>query len=150
MEYQNSATIEDILSYLIRKKKYYKKILELTEKQEEAIQSNNTRELNLIITEKENSIKEIKRLDKLNIKIQEELRSKNRNLTLDKRLYSLLNQLQSIITKIRNYDLDSITLLHSSIKSTKTRLNRLSKRKRAQQSMRYQGIQPSRFVDVIQ
>ena len=150
MEYQNAATIEDILSYLIRKKKYYKKILELTEKQEEAIQSNNTRELNLIITEKENSIKEIKRLDKLNIKIQEELRSDNKNLTLDKRLYSLLNQLQSIITKIRNYDLDSITLLHSSIKSTKTRLNRLSKRKRAQQSMRYQGIQPSRFVDVIQ
>ncbi len=150
MEYQNAATIEDILSYLIRKKKYYKKILELTEKQEEAIQSNNTRELNLIITEKENSIKEIKRLDKLNIKIQEELRSNNRNLTLDKRLYSLWNQLQSIITKIRNYDLDSITLLHSSIKSTKTRLNRLSKRKRAQQSMRYQGIQPSRFVDVIQ
>jgi hypothetical protein len=150
MEYQNAATIEDILSYLIRKKKYYKKILELTEKQEKAIQSNNTRELNLIITEKENSIKEIKRLDKLNIRIQEELRSDNKNLTLDKRLYSLLNQLQSIITKIRNYDLDSITLLHSSIKSTKTRLNRLSKRKRAQQSMRYQGIQPSRFVDVIQ
>ena len=150
MEYQNAATIEDILSYLIRKTKYYKKILELTEKQEEAIQSNNTRKLNLITTEKENSIKEIKRLDKLNIKIQEELRSDNKNLTLDKRLYSLLNQLQSIITKIRNYDLDSIALLHSSIKSTKTRLNRLSNRKRAQQSMRYQGIQPSRFVDVIQ
>ena len=150
MEYQNAATIEDILSYLIRKKKYYKKILELTEKQEEAIQSNNTKKLNLITTEKENSIKEIKRLDKLNIKIQGELRSNNRNLTSDKRLHSLLNQLQSIITKIRNYDLDSITLLHSSIKSTKTRLNRLSKRKRAQQSMGYQGIQPSRFVDVIQ
>jgi hypothetical protein len=150
MEYQDAANIEDILSYLIRKKKYYKKILELTEKQEEAIQSNNTRKLNLITTEKENSIKEIKRLDKLNIRIQEELRSDNKNLTLDKRLYSLLNQLQSIITKIRNYDLDSIALLHSSIESTKTRLNRLSKRKRAQQSMRYQGIQPSRFVDVIQ
>jgi len=149
MEYQNAANSEDKLSYLIRKKKYYKEILELTEKQEEAIQSNNTRKLNLITTEKENSIKEIKRLDKLNIKIQEELRSNNRNLTSDKRLHSLLNQLQSIITKIRNYDLDSIALLHSSIKSTKTRLNRLNKRKRAQQSMRYQGIQPSRFVDVI-
>jgi len=150
MGYQNATNIEDILSYLIRKKKYYKKILELTEKQEEAIQSNNTRKLNLITTEKENSIKEIKRLDKLNIKIQEELRSNNRNLTSDKRLHSLLNQLQSIITKIRNYDLDSIALLHSSIKSTKTRLNRLKKKKRAQQSMRHQGIQPSRFVDVIQ
>ena len=150
MGYQNTTNIEDILSYLICKKKYYKKILELTEKQEEAIQSNNTKKLNLITTEKENSIKEIKRLDKLNIKILEELRSNNRNLTSDKRLHSLLNQLQSIITKIRNYDLDSIALLHSSIKSTKTRLNRLNKRKRAQQSMRYQGIQPSRFVDVIQ
>jgi hypothetical protein len=150
MKYQNAANIEEKLSYLIRKKEYYKKILELTEKQEEAIQSNNTRKLNSITTEKENSIKEIKRLDKLNIKIQEELMSDNKNLTLDKRLYSLLNQLQSIITKIRNYDLDSIALLHSSIESTKTRLNRLSKRKRAQQSMRYQGIQPSRFVDVIQ
>ena len=149
MEYQNAANSEDKLSYLIRKKKYYKEILELTEKQEEAIQSNNTRKLNLITTEKENTIKEIKRLDKLNIKILEELRSNNRNLTSDKRLHSLLNQLQSIITKIRNYDLDSIALLHSSIKSTKTRLNRLNKRKRAQQSMRYQGIQPSRFVDVI-
>jgi len=150
MGYQNATNIEGILSYLISKKKYYKKILELTEKQEEAIQSSNTRKLNLITTEKENSIKEIKRLDKLNIKILEELRSNNRNLTSDKRLHSLLNQLQSIITKIRNYDLDSIALLHSSIKSTKTSLNRLNKRKRAQQSMRYQGIQPSRFVDVIQ
>ncbi len=150
MEYQNTANIEEILSYLTRKKKYYEKILELTEKQEEFIQSNNTRKLNLITTEKENCIKDIKRLDKLNIKIQDELRTNNKNLTLDKRLHSLLNQLQSIIIKIRNYDLDSISLLHSSIKSTKTRLNILNKRKKVQQSMRYQGFHPSRFVDVIQ
>ncbi len=150
MEYQNTVNIEEILSYLIRKKKYYDKILDLTEKQEEAIQSNNTKKLTLITTEKENSIKEIKRLDKLNVRIQEELKSNNKVLTLDKRLYSLWNQLQSIITKIRNYDLDSISLLHSSIKKTKTSLDRLNKRKRAQQSMRYQGIHPSRFVDVIQ
>ncbi len=150
MEYQNTANTEEILSYLIRKKKYYDKILDLTEKQEEAIQSNNTKKLTLITTEKENFIKEIKRLDRLNIKIQEELRTNNKGLTLDKRLYSLWNQLQSIITKIRNYDLDSISLLHSSIKQTKTSLDRLNKRKRAQHSMRYQGIHPSRFVDVIQ
>ncbi len=150
MEYQNTANTEEILSYLIRKKKYYDKILDLTEKQEEAIQSNNTKKLTLITTEKENFIKEIKRLDKLNIKIQEELRTNNKGLTLDKRLYSLWNQLQSIITKIRNYDLDSISLLHSSIKQTKTSLDRLNKRKRAQHSMRYQEIQPSWFVDVIQ
>ncbi len=150
MEYQNATNIEEILSYLIRKKKYYEKILELTEKQEEVIQSNNTKKLNLITTEKENYIKEIKRLDRLNIKIQEDLKLNNKKLTLDKRLYSLLNQLQTIITKIRNYDLDSISLLHSSIKSTKTKLNRLNKIKVTQQSMRYQEFHPSRFVDVIQ
>ena len=150
MEYQNTVNIEEILSYLIRKKKYYDKILDLTEKQEEAIQSNNTKKLTLLTTEKENSIKEIKRLDKLNIEIQEELRTNNKVLTLDKRIYSLWNQLQTIITKIRNYDLDSIALLHSSIKKTKTSLDRLNKRKIAQHSMRYQGIHPSRFVDVIQ
>ena len=110
MEYRNSANREEIRSYLIRKTKYYEKILELTEKQEEAIQSNNPKKLNLITTGKENYIKEIKYLDKLNIKIQEELRANHKTLTLDKRLYSLLTQLQSIITKIRNYDLDSISL----------------------------------------
>lgn len=150
MEYQNATDIEEILSYLICKQKYYEKILKLTEKQEEAIQSNNTKQLNLITTEKGNYIKEIKRLDKLNRKIQEELRSNNTNLKSDKRLYSLLNQLQSIITKIQNYDLDSISLLHSSIQNTKSRLYRLNKRKRAQQSMKYQATHPSRFVDVIQ
>jgi len=150
MEYQNTTNIEETLSYLTRKQKYYERILELTEKQEEAIQSNNTKKLNLITTEKENYIKDIKRLDKLNIKIHEELRPNSRSLKLDKRLYSLLNQLQSIITKIRNYDLDSISQLHSSMKTTKTRLDRLNKRKIAQQSMRQHTIHSSRFVDVIQ
>ena len=150
MEYQNTVNIEEILSYLIHKKKHYDKILDLTEKQEEAIQSNNTKKLTLLTTEKENFIKEIKRLDKINIEIQEELRTNNKVLTLDKRIYSLWNQLQTITTKIRNYDLDSIALLHSSIKKTKTSLDRLNKRKIAQHSMRYQGIHPSRFVDVIQ
>lgn len=148
MKYQNATNIEATRSYLTLKKKYYKKILELTEKQEEAIKSNNTKKLSLITTEKENHIKEIKHLDRLNIKLQEELKSNNNNLTSDKRLYSLLNQLQTIITKIQNYDLDSISLLHSSIKNTKTRLNRLNKRIKTQRSMKYQGFHPSRFVDV--
>ncbi|MGR3292464.1 MAG: flagellar export chaperone FlgN [Candidatus Scalindua sp.] len=149
MENLNTVNGEEILSYLIRKQKYYEKILELTEKQEEAIQSNNTKKLNLITTEKENYIKEIKRLDRLNIKAQEGLRTNNKTLIQNKRLYSLLNQLQSIITKIRNYDLDSISQLHSSVKDTKTRLNRLNERIRAQQSMRHQEIHSPRFIDVL-
>lgn len=150
MEYQNATNMEEMVSYLIRKKKYYEKILELTKKQEEAIQSNNITKLSLITSEKENHIKEIKHLDKHNIKILEELGSNNQNLTLDKPLDSLLNQIQSIISQIHNYDLESISLLHSSIKSTKAKLNRLNKGKRAQHSTRYQGFHPSRFVDIIQ
>ncbi len=150
MEHMNIDNIEEIFSYLIRKKEYYEKILELTEKQDEAIQSDNTRKLDLITTAKENCIKEIKRLDKLNIKIQEELKTNSKALTSDKRLSPLLDQLQSIITKIQNYDLDSISLLHSSIKNTKAKLGRLNKRKISHQSMKYQGVYQSRFVDVIQ
>lgn len=150
MENLNTANREEILSYLNRKQKYYEEILKLTEKQEKAIQSNNIKELNLITTAKENYIKEIKRLDRLNKKAQEGLSTNNKTLILDKRLYSLLNQLQSTITKIRNYDLDSISQLHSSVKDTKTRLSKLSKRMRAQQSMRHQEVHSPRFVDVFQ
>jgi hypothetical protein len=150
MEKQNTSNREEIFSYLIRKQEYYEKILELTEKQEEAIQSNNTKKLNLITTEKENYIKEIKRLDKRNLKMYEELMADKNSLTQDKRLYPLLEQLRSIITKIRNYDHDSISQLHSSVKDTKSRLNTINKRMRAQQSLRNQGINTPRFVDIFQ
>ncbi|MCP4253186.1 MAG: flagellar protein FlgN [Candidatus Scalindua sp.] len=150
MENLNTSNREEMLSYLIRKQEYYDKILELTEQQDEAIQSNNTEKLNQITTEKENYIKEIKRLDKLNIKAHEELRTNNKHFVQDKQLYFLLNQLQSTIIKIQNYDLDSISQLHSSVKSTKTRLGSLNKRVRAQKSMRYQKIPSARFVDVLQ
>ncbi len=149
MKNQNTADREEILSYLIRKQQYYERILDLTKKQVEAIQSNNTSTLNLITTEKENYIKEIKRLDKLNIKIYEELRINNKSLMQDKRLYSLLNQLQSIIIKIQNYDLDSMSQLDSLMKDTKGRLSKINKRARMQESIRYQEIHPPRFVDVI-
>ncbi|ODS32463.1 MAG: FlgN protein [Candidatus Scalindua rubra] len=65
--------IEEIISYLNRKKEYYEKILKLTKKQEEAIKSSNIKELTLLITEKESYIKNIKRLETLNIKLQEEI-----------------------------------------------------------------------------
>ncbi len=150
MKTPDTADREEILSYLTHKQEYYEEILELTEKQDEAIQSNNTEKLNLITTEKESYINEIKRLDKLNAKAHEALRMGNENLIQDKQLYSLLNQLQSTIVKIRNYDLDSISQLDSSVKNTKNKLGRLNKRMRAQQSMRHQRINSPRFVDVLQ
>jgi len=150
MKNMSATNREEILSYLTSKKKYYDKILKLTEEQVKAIESSNTKRLSLIITDKENYIKEIKRLDKINIKTYEELRINNKRLIQDKQLYSLLNQLQSIIVKIRNYDLNSISRLQSSVDDAKSRLNGLNKRMRAQQSMRHQGISSPRFVDVFQ
>ncbi len=150
MENLNTTDREEMLSYLIRKQEYYEKILELTEQQDEAIQSNNTEKLSLITTEKENCISKIKRLDTLNTKAHEELRTNNKRLIQDKQLYSSLNQLQSTIIKIRNYDMDSISKLESSVRNTRSRLNGLNKRMRAQKSMRYQKILSPRFVDVLQ
>ena len=150
MKYQNVAHIEVIISYLIRKKEYYEEILKLTKKQADIIKSSNINELNLIITSKEKYVKDIKHLDELNIKIQEEIISNRENLMLDKQFNSLLRQLQSIITELMHYDQDSISLLSSSIDNTKTKINNLNKRRRAQQSMREQGIRPPRLVDVLQ
>ena len=70
MKYQNVAYSEEIISYLTQKMKYYNKLLELTKKQADVIESSNTNELNLIITAKEKYVKDIKHLDELNIKIQ--------------------------------------------------------------------------------
>lgn len=150
MKYQNVAHIEEIISYLTRKKEYYKKILEINKKQAGIIKSSNTNELNLIITAKEKYVKDIKHLDELNIKIQEGIISNRKNLILDKRFNSLLRQLQSIITELMHYDQDSISLLSSSIDNTKTKINNLNKRRRAQQSMREQGMCPPRLVDILQ
>ncbi len=150
MKYQNTTYIGEIISYLIRKKEYYEEILKLTKKQADIIKSNNTNELNLIITTKEKYVKDIKHLDKLKIKIQEEIISNLENLKLDKRFNSLLRQLQSIITELVHYDQNSISLLSSSIDNTKTKINNLNKRRRSQQSVREQGINPPRLVDVLQ
>lgn len=150
MKYQNSTHIEEIISYLTRKMEYYKNILELTKKQADIIKSNNTNDLNSIITTREKYIKDIKRLDELNIKIQEEIISNRKNLILDKRFNSLLEQLQSIITELIHYEQDSMSVLSSSIDNTRTKINNLNKRRSAQRSMREYGIRPARLLDVLQ
>lgn len=75
--------------------------------------------------------------------------NKDNRLKQDKQLYPLLNQLQSTITKIQNYDLNSISKLDSSVRNTKSKLNGLNKRMRAQKSMRHQKFLSPRFVDVL-
>ncbi|MFQ5685574.1 MAG: flagellar export chaperone FlgN [Candidatus Scalindua sp.] len=150
MKHQNSTNIEQTISYLTRKMEYYKNILELTKRQADIIKSSNTNELNSIIATREKHVKDIKHLDELNIKIQEEITSNRKNLILDKRFNSLLGQLQSIITELMHYDQDSMSLLSSSIDNTKTKINNLNKRRRAQQSKREYGMRPARLLDVLQ
>jgi hypothetical protein len=150
MKYQDSIHIEKILSYLTQKMEYYKNILELTRKQADILKSSNTNELNSIITTRENYIKDIKHLDELNIKTQEEMISNRKNLILNKQFNSLLGQLQSIITELMHYEQDSMSLLSSSIDNTKTKINNLNKRRRAQQPMREYGMRPARLIDVLQ
>jgi len=129
---------------------YFKNILELTRKQVDIIKSGNTNELNSIITTREKYVKDIKRLDELNIKIQEEIVSNRKSLILDKQFNSLLGQLQSIITELIHYEQDNISLLYSSIDHTRTKINNLNKRRRFQQSTREQGTRPARLLDVLQ
>ncbi len=136
MSNQNGKAI----SYLKRKLEYYEEILKLAKKQEEAIKSGNIKDLNSLITEKENHIKNIKRLEKLNPK----------NLISDKRLASLLKQLHSIITKLVNHDREGIKLLSSTIDSIKTKTSNLNKRIRRVKSSRMQQIRAPRFIDVVQ
>jgi hypothetical protein len=137
---QMSNQNEKAISYLKRKLEHYKEILKLAKKQEEAIKSGNIKDLNSLITEKENHIKNIKRLEKLNPK----------NLLSDIRFDSLLKQLRSIITKIVNHDQDSISLLSLTIDSIKTKASNLNKRIRRVKSSRMQQIRAPRFIDVVQ
>ncbi len=137
---QMSNQNEKAISYLKRKLEHYEEILKLAIKQEEAIKSENIKDLNSLITEKENHIKDIKRLDKRNPK----------NLISDRRLDSLLKQLHSIITKLLNYDREGIKLLSSTIDSIKTKTSNLNKKIRRIKSSRMQQIRAPRFIDVVQ
>ena len=145
---------EEIISYLKSKLEHYESLLRLAKKQEEAIKSENIKDLNSIITEKENHIKNIKRLEKLNPPLlsceSKKWGSNPKNLISDKRLDSLLKQLHSIITKLVNHDREDIKLLSSTIDSIKTKTSNLNKRIRRVKSLRMQQIRTPRFIDVVQ
>ncbi len=149
MKQHDTIKIEEILSYLSLKKDYYEKILRLTQNLEETIKTNNLKELNLIITEKVNYTKDIKRLDRLNTRYQEEIISNHENLISNKRFNSLKKQLQAIIIKITNLDQKCKILLNSSMNDTKDKIDNLNKKREARKTMRTQEILLPSFVDVL-
>ncbi len=141
---------EEAISYLKRKLEHYEEILKLAKKQEEAIKSGSIKDVNSLIAEKESHIKNIKRLDKRNIKLQEIIMSNPKKLVSDKRLDKLLKQLRSVITKLVNHDRESIKLLSSTIDNIKTKASNLNKRIRRVKSSRMQQNHTPRFIDVVQ
>ncbi len=149
MKQHNITNIEEILSYLNLKKEYYEKILRQTQNLEEAIKTNNMKELNMIIAEKVNYAKDIKRLDRLNTKYQEEIISNHESLISDKRFNILKKQLQIIITKITDYDQKCKILLSSSIDNIKDKIDNINKKRATQQTMKTREILPPSFVDVL-
>ncbi|MHC4267016.1 MAG: hypothetical protein ACYSWS_09415 [Planctomycetota bacterium] len=149
MKQHNITNIEEILSYLNLKKDYYENILRQTQNLEEAIKTNNIKELNLIIAEKANYAKDIKRLDRLNTKYQEEIISNHEGLKSDKRFSILKKQLQTIIAKITNYDQKCKILLRSSIDDTKEKIDNLNKKRTVQRTMKMKDVLPPSFVDVL-
>lgn len=142
MKQHDITNIEEILSYLNLKMDYYEKILWHTQNLEEAIKTHNLKELSLIISEKANYTKDIKRLDRLNAKYQEEIIS-------DKRFDSLKKQLQAIIIKITNYDQKCKILLSFSIDDTKEKIDNLNKKRIARQTAKSQERFLPSFVDVL-
>ncbi len=67
---------KEIISYLERKLEHYEPLLSLTKKQEEVIKSENIEDLNSLITKKETHIEDIKRFEKVNIKLQKNRKKK--------------------------------------------------------------------------
>jgi hypothetical protein len=149
MKQHDITNIEEILSFLSLKKDYYEKILRQTHNLEEAIKTNNLKELSLIISEKANYTKDIKRLDRLNTKYKEIIISNHEDLKSDKRFNILKKQLQTIITKITNYDQKCKILLSSSIDDTKDKIDNLNKKRIARQTVRSQERLLPSFVDVL-
>jgi hypothetical protein len=145
MKHQDAT--EEIISFLNRKKGYYEKILRLTQTQEEVIKSNNIKDLDSIIKEKEGFVEDIKRLDRLNERTQNEIFTERNSR--DIRIDSLLGQLQSLITNIMDYDRKGINRLYSLINNTKTTFDNLYKMQRSQISMGMEKINTSSFVDVF-
>ncbi|MCP4270036.1 MAG: hypothetical protein GY777_31425 [Candidatus Brocadiaceae bacterium] len=149
MKQHNTTNIEEILTYLNLKKDYYEKILRQTRNQEEAIKTNNIKELNLIIAGKAKYVKDIKRLDRLNTMYKEEIISNHENLMSNKQFNILKKQLQIIITKIANYDQKCKILLSSSIDNIKDKIDNLNKKRSTRQTMKTQEILLPSFVDVL-
>ncbi|MDR4499732.1 MAG: hypothetical protein MRK02_17715 [Candidatus Scalindua sp.] len=145
-----SYSREEIVVYLERELTYYEKIWELTKKQEETIQSGDIKKLGVLITEKENNVKDIKHLMKFNVKILDQISHHTSALLLDKTIKTLFRKKQSILIDLSNHDQKSIDLLISSIDDMRTRAGILGKRSRILKTLKMHQLRSPRFLDVVQ
>ena len=141
---------DETIVYLEGELTYYEKIWELTKKQEETIQSGDIKKLGMLITEKENNVKDIKQLMKFNVKILEHISHHASALLLDKTIKSLLRKKQSILIDLLNYDQNSGHLLTSTIKDMRTKAGILGRKSRILKTLKMHQLRSPRFLDVVQ
>lgn len=149
-ENKSIGSREKIVSYVERELKCYERLEVLAQQQREVIQSGDIKKLGLLITEKENTIREINHLINSNGKSVEVLLYHSETLLSDNTIKRLLQKKESLLTALLHYDESCIQLLTSSIHDIKIRTGFLGKRRKILNTLKCQQLDPPRYLDIVQ
>jgi hypothetical protein len=141
---------DKIVTYLEKELKCYENIEVLAKQQRVAIQSGDSKKLGLLITEKENYIKEIAQLMHANVKCIEELSIDAQEFLSDNTIKKLLKRKRTLLIALLYYDRDGINVLTSSIDDMKKRTGFLGKRRKILNTLKFQQIDTPRYLDILQ
>lgn len=144
------ASREKIITYLEGELRCYENIEILAKQQSVAIQSGDSKKLGLLITEKENYIKEIVQLMHSNVRLIEELSIHAQTVILDNTIKKLLKRKKTILIALLYYDQDGINVLTSSIDDMKKKAGFLGKRRKILNALKIQQIDTPRYLDILQ
>ena len=139
---------DEIVSYLKTKLGIYEDVLRLISGQGKAAKSKNIKDLNRLIAKNDINIKKIQSLKKSNIRLQELVIQRSKDLMLDKKIGPLLKHIQSVINKAFKCNESNARLVSSVMDAIKLKTNIFNKKKQAVNSLRMQQHNIPRFVDV--
>ncbi len=139
-----------IILYFERELRFYEKIEVLTREQREVIQSGDVKKIGLLITEKENCVKELKQWMNYNAKIVDGMSCHTQTLNSDNTIKSLLRKKQSLLITLLQYDQESIDLLITSMDGMKREAGSLGKRSKILNTLKFQQTHPPRYLDTVQ
>lgn len=138
----------EIVSYLRTKLGVYEDVLRLIGKQGKAAKSKNIKALNMLIAENDINIRKIKDLKKSNIRLQELVIQRAKDLMQDKKIGPLLKHIQLTINKAFKCNESNARLMSSAMHAIKLKTNIFNKKKQAVDSLRMQQHNIPRFIDV--